>query len=117
MARLTSEMRSRLDALLVAAPVTEGEEEELPLSLLRLDPGPVGVESALSEIAKLRSLRAIGLPTDLFQGYTPKLVERLRRRIAAESPSHIRQHPQAIRMTLLAALVVQRTRGASPMLW
>ncbi len=34
----------------------EGEEEEaLPLSLLRLDPGPVGVESALSEIAKLRS--------------------------------------------------------------
>jgi hypothetical protein len=44
----------------VAEPVAEGEEEEeLPLSLLRLDPGPVGVESALSEIAKLRALRAI----------------------------------------------------------
>jgi hypothetical protein len=63
------------------------------------------VENALSEIAKLRSLRAIGLPPDLFAGYTPKLVERLRRRIAAESPSHIRQHPPAIRMTLLAALI------------
>jgi Domain of unknown function (DUF4158) len=111
LARLTPEMQSRLDALLVSAPATEGEEEEeLPLNLLRLDPGPVGVESALSEIAKLRSLRAIGLPVDLFQGYTPKLVERLRRRIAAESPSHIRQHPQAIRLTLLAALVVQRTQ-------
>lgn len=111
MARLTSEKQNRLDALLVAAPVTEGEEEEeLPLNLLRLDPGPVGVESALSEIAKLRSLRAIGLPPDLFQGYAPKLVERLRRRIAAESPSHIRQHPQAIRMTLLAALVFQRAQ-------
>ena len=36
----------------------EEEEEELPLNLLRLDPGSVGVESALSEIAKLRSLRA-----------------------------------------------------------
>ncbi|MBV9689585.1 MAG: hypothetical protein JO202_07725 [Ktedonobacteraceae bacterium] len=47
---------------------------------------------------------------DLFQGYTPRLVEWLRRRIAAESPSHIRQHPQAIRLTLLAALVVQRTQ-------
>jgi len=104
-------MQSYLDALLVSAPATEEEEEEeLPLNLLRLDPGPVGVESALSEIAKLRSLRAIGLPADLFQGYTPKLVERLRRRIAAESPSHIRQHPQAIRMTLLAALVFQRTQ-------
>ena len=64
----------------------------------------------LREIAKLRSLRAIGLPSDLFQGYAPKLVERLRRRIAAESPSHIREHPQAIRMTLLAALVFQRSQ-------
>jgi TnpA family transposase len=109
--RLTPEMQERLDALLVAVPVTEGEEEEeLPLSLLRLDPGPVGVESALSEISKLRSLRAISLPSDLFAGYAPKLVERLRRRITAESPSHIRQHPQAIRLTLLAALVFQRTQ-------
>jgi hypothetical protein len=91
-ARLAPEVQDRLDAFLVAVPVAEGEEgEELPLSLLRLDPGPVGVESALSEIAKLRSLRAIGLSPDLFQGYAPKLVERLRRRITAESPSHIRQ--------------------------
>ncbi len=109
-ARLTPEMQQRLDALLVAESEASGEEEELPLTLLRLDPGPVGVESALTEIAKLRSLRAIGLPPDLFEGYAPKLVERLRRRIAAESPSHIRQHPQAIRMTLLAALVFQRTQ-------
>jgi hypothetical protein len=109
-ARLALEVQDRLDVLLVAEPDTEEEEDELPLSLLRRDPGPVGVESALSEIAKLRSLRAIGLPLDLFQGYTPKLVERLRRRIAAESPSHIREHPRAIRMTLLAALVFQRTQ-------
>ncbi|WP_201394212.1 hypothetical protein [Ktedonobacter sp. SOSP1-52] len=48
--------------------MTEGEEEEeLPLNLVRLDPGPVGVENALLEIAKLRSLRAIGLPPDLFK--------------------------------------------------
>src|SRR3989442_6342586 len=103
--------RLRCRAALVSTPATEGEEEEeLPLSLLRLDPGPVGVERALAEIAKLRALRAIGLPSDLFEGYAPKLVERLRRRVAAESPSHIRQHPQAIRMTLLAALVFQRTQ-------
>jgi len=110
-ARLAPEVQQHLDALLVAEPPAEGEEEELPLSLLRLDPGPVGVESALAEIAKLRALRAIGLPSDLFEGYAPKLVERLRGRVAAESPSHIRQHPQAIRMTLLAALVFQRTKA------
>ncbi|GHO71214.1 hypothetical protein KSC_101060 [Ktedonobacter sp. SOSP1-52] len=111
MALLAPEVQDRLDALLVAPPVAEGEEEEeLPLSLLRLDPRPVGVESALSEIAKLRALRAIGLPIDLFQRYAPKLVEHLRRRIAAKSPSHIRQHPPAIRMTLLAALIFQCTQ-------
>ena len=110
-ARLAPDVQERLDALLVAEPGASGEEEEaFPLSLLRLDPGPVGVERALAEIAKLRSLRAIGLPLDLFQGYAPRLVERLRRRITAESPSHIRQHPQAIRMTLLSALVFQRTQ-------
>ncbi len=110
LARLAPAVQDRLDALLVAVPDASGEEEELPLSLLRLDPGPVGVESALSEIAKLRALHAIGLPADLFAGYPPRLVERLRRRVAAESPSHIRQHPQAIRMTLLAALVFQRSQ-------
>jgi hypothetical protein len=109
MARLTPETQNRLDALLVSALVTKGEEE-LPLNLLRLDPGPASVESALSEMAKLRSLRAIGLPADLFQGYTPKLVERLRRRIAAESPFHIRQQRQANGLGMLAALVVQRTQ-------
>jgi hypothetical protein len=51
-AHLTLEVQERQDALLVAHPVAEGEEEEtLPLSLLRLDLGPVGVESSLSEIA------------------------------------------------------------------
>jgi Domain of unknown function (DUF4158) len=108
-ARLAPDVQKRLDALLVASPDVE-EEEELPLSLLRHDPGPVGVESAMNEIAKLQSLRAIGLSPDLFEGYPPRLVERLRRRIAAESPSHIREHPYAIRMTLLAALVFQRTQ-------
>jgi hypothetical protein len=102
LARLAPEVQDQLDALLVTESGAE-EEEELPLSLLRRDPGPVGVDSAMNEITKLRALRAIGLPPDLFQGYTPKLVERLRRRIAAESPSHIREHPPAIRLTLFHA--------------
>jgi hypothetical protein len=42
-ARLAPEVQQRLDALLVAEPEASGEEEELPLTLLRLDPGPVGV--------------------------------------------------------------------------
>lgn len=97
-ARLPPETQARLDALLVLD--AESEEEELPLNLVRRDPGPVGVESATSEITQLQSLRAIGFPPDLFAGYPPKLVERLRRRLTAESPSHLRNHPQAISMTL-----------------
>lgn len=39
-ARLAPDVQNRLDALLVASPDAE-EEEELPLSLMRHDPGPV----------------------------------------------------------------------------
>src|SRR5260370_30381131 len=65
--RLVPDVQSRLDALLIAEPDAE-EEEELPLGLIRHDPAPVGVESAMREIAKLQPLRAIGLPSHLFQG-------------------------------------------------
>jgi hypothetical protein len=69
-ARLSADVQTRLDALLIVEPDLQ-DEEEFPLSLMRRDPGPVGVESAMNEIAKLKSLRAIGLPSELFHGYPP----------------------------------------------
>ncbi len=58
-----------------------------------------------------RPSRYVLLP-DLFEGYTPKLIERLRRWIAAESPSHIReQSPRYLRDAAKARLIL--TNGAT----
>jgi hypothetical protein len=37
---------------------------------LKSDPGRLGLESLLEEIVKLRRARALGLPADLFGGYS-----------------------------------------------
>lgn len=57
--RLDVEMRERLDAL-----IADGGEGT-PFARLAADPGRVGLESLLAEIAKLEVLRALALPPDL----------------------------------------------------
>lgn len=63
-----------------------------------------------TEIDKLLAVRAIGLPRDLFIDVAPKVVTGWRARAAVESPSHLRKHPVALRVTLLAALLHERER-------
>lgn len=84
------------------------EAERLAFHELKADPGRTSLDSILTEIAKLRAIRQIGLPTDLFQGISPKLVARFRQRAAAEPPRELRAHPAPIRYTLLAALCFLR---------
>jgi hypothetical protein len=80
------------------------DEEPVTLHTLRMDPGQVGVETELKEVAKLRQIRALGLPKDLFSHLSPKVLRFYRQRASAEAPSHLRAHPDQIRFTLLAAL-------------
>jgi hypothetical protein len=84
------------------------EAERLAFHELKADPGRTSLDGILTEIAKLRAIRQIGLPTDLFQGISPKLVARFRQRAAAEPPRELRAHPAPIRYTLLAALCFLR---------
>ncbi|PSB00454.1 Tn3 family transposase [Merismopedia glauca] len=79
-------------------------------AFLKTDPGPVGLESFLSEIEKLKRIRSMGLPSDLFEGIAPKIIKTYRHRAATETPYHLRQHPEAIRCTLMAAFCVQRSQ-------
>src|SRR5204862_476936 len=53
---------------------------------LKADPGRIGVDSMLREIAKLQRLRQItaALPPNLFAGVSPKLLQRYRDRVASE---------------------------------
>jgi hypothetical protein len=70
---------------------------------LKTDPGPAGLESVLAETAKLRRLRALGLPADLFAEVAPKARRAYRQRVQVEEPYELRRHPEPLRSTLLGA--------------
>ena len=111
-ARLPSAALAEMDALLdttrLAEASTFAETGDMPLHTLKADPGRIGLESVLAEIAKLQRLRRVGLPADLFRDVAPKLVATYRQRAAAEPPRELRAHAARIRYTLLAALCVLR---------
>lgn len=117
--RLTVESIERIVALVAGADQddagstgsgTEGEDAPPVLAKVKEAPGNVSLETMLTEIDKLLAVRAIGLPQDLFIDVAPKVVTGWRARAAVESPSHLRTHPVALRVTLLAALLHERER-------
>lgn len=114
---LSKENLAEIDILLITEHSLNAEEKQDSLKLktsefafLKTDPGPVGLESFLTEIEKLKRIRGIGLPLDLFEGISPKLIKTYRHRAATETPYLLRQHPSAIRYTLMAAFCVQRAQ-------
>ena len=117
--RLSPAIRERLDELLGSA---EGEgdpsvADEVPgsapaaLLTLRGNPGRPSLASMQEELAKLELIRRIDLPADLFNHASPRDLERCRRRVAVEAPHELRRHPDAARITWLAAFVYLRARS------
>jgi len=100
--QLDAGMRERLDALLADAGEGTG------FARLAADPGRVGLESLLAEIAKLDRLRGLALPPDLLRGAHPEQIKRFRRRAAIETAWELRRHPERIRLPLLAFWCVPR---------
>src|SRR5664279_4244797 len=78
--------------------------------LIKSVPGNVSLDSMLTETRKLRAVREVGLPAGLFAGVAPKVVAGWRARAAVESGSHLREHPDTVKLTLLAALLHSRQR-------
>lgn len=114
---LSKETMAKIDILLTTEDSENTEKKQNSLKLrtsefafLKTDPGPVGMTSFLTEIEKLKQIRGIGLPLDLFQERSPKLIKTYRHRAATETPYLLRQHPPAIRYTLMAAFCVQRAQ-------
>ena len=116
--RLSAAAATRLTAMIAVDPddadpeEEQGAEAEGPalLALIKSDPGNVSLESMLIEITKLLAVRAVALPAELFADAAPKVVAGWRARAAVEAPSHLRTHPEPLRLTLLAALVHTRER-------
>ena len=80
------------------------------LARLKDDAGAVKIDTVLEELAKLKQLRALNLPADLFRRVPAKFVAHYRQRAASEKPRELRRHPPDVRTTLLAALCWQRQR-------
>jgi TnpA family transposase len=70
---------------------------------LKRDPGPLSLESVLTEMSKLTRIRQLGLPAALFADVPPKVLQHYRQRAATEPPRELRRHADAVRATLLAA--------------
>ena len=113
--------RERMDALLTRTLQASDDEDDMAaleeetsapdqvtFSMLKTNPGPVGVETILTELAKLRVLHAWVLPPTLFAGVSPQVLSRYRERAATETLHELRRHPEATRSTLLAAFCWQR---------
>ncbi|MEL7079389.1 MAG: Tn3 family transposase [Cyanobacteria bacterium J06648_1] len=79
-------------------------------AFLKTDPGAVGLDSFLTEIKKLKLIRAVDLPPDLFTGISEKLLKTYRNRASTESPYDLRQHKDSIRYTLMAVFCTQRAQ-------
>ena len=66
--------------------------------------------SVQDELAKLELIRRLELPADLFDHALPQELERYRQRVAIEAPYELRRHPEAARLTWLAAFAHLRGR-------
>ena len=115
-AQLSPATRTALDAL-VQTEASENKTDQLPLFPVRSElaavrdgAGAVKVETVLEEIDKLKKLRALHLPENLFRDVPGKLVAHYRQRAATEPPRELRRHPPEMRYTLLASLCWQRQR-------
>jgi Domain of unknown function (DUF4158) len=74
------------------------------LADLRSDPGPLGLDTLLAEIAKLSTVRALGLDETVFAGTSDRIVAAWRARAARMYPSDFTDCGEPLRYTLLAAL-------------
>jgi hypothetical protein len=93
--QLGLEVRLRLQALLVC---------DGALAEVKADPGPLGLETLLGEIEKLKTVQRLGLPQDLFAEISDRLVAAWRSRAARMFPSDFAECAEPVRYTLLAVL-------------
>lgn len=120
--QLSSSVRNNLDELLTTILDTDDLKEQeqtknttphntpSPLAILKSDPGRLGLDSLISEAAKLEQLRQLELPADLFQGISNKVLQIYKQRVAVEPPRELRRHPDNQRYTLMSAFCWLRTQ-------
>ena len=106
---LSSTTLERMDALIQIQESVGDEGEWTAWQTLKSDPGKAGLESVKEAVARLQTVREIGLPEVLFKDIPPKLLERYAKRAAVEEPFELRRHTTPLRATLMAAFLNLRS--------
>ena len=86
------------------------DPEEIPLNQLKEEAGGVSLNSLSAELSKLEIVQKVALPEDLFSHLCESIVDRYRLRVATETLTEVRRHPDPIRYTLLAAFCWVRSQ-------
>ena len=107
--RLSGQSVARLLALIGTGDDGEDEDPDL-LRMIKAAPGPVSLASMLAETGKLTAIGSFGLPEDLFRDVAPRVLKEWRDQAMTESPSHLRDHADDLKVALLAALLSCRRR-------
>ncbi|MGH3843499.1 MAG: Tn3 family transposase [Pseudonocardiaceae bacterium] len=102
--RVPAEVIARLEELITVDDTDAVGGRRSFLQELKEDPGPVQLDTLLSEISKLERVKAIGLPVGLFGDVSEKVVAGWRARAMAMYPSDFAAAAAPVRVTLLAAL-------------
>ncbi|MGH3671466.1 MAG: Tn3 family transposase, partial [Pseudonocardiaceae bacterium] len=112
--RIPDAVGARMYALVAEASDDPAEPDQADgrevFAQIRTDPGNVSLPTCETETAKLAAIRAVGLPATLFADVSPKVVGAWRSRVAMETPSLLRGHPEPVGLTLLAAYLRCRER-------
>lgn len=86
------------------------DSDRMTFRRINMGPGRASRASLEEEIKKLKELRMLELPGDLFKHIPPKISRKYRMRVVSERLTEIRRHPPEIRYTLLAAFFWSRSR-------
>ena len=102
---LSQEVRTALDQLLLVIP----GESQSRFEQLKAEPSAPGVKHLQEEIAKLQTLRALGVPAEALGVIPFKVLQILKRRAHNEHAGEMRAHPAPIRYALMACFIHART--------
>nr|WP_188433659.1 Tn3 family transposase [Kroppenstedtia guangzhouensis] len=114
---LSSTSISRMDAMIddwadAEDEVTEEQGSEEPERMtfrkINMGPGRANRKNLEDEIKKLKELRMLELPNDLFKNVPPKILRKYRLRVVSEKLVEIRRHPPEVRYTLLSTFFWSR---------
>lgn len=115
--KLSSESISIMDSLIDNLSIYENNETDcnttdtnLSFSDLRSDSGRIGIDSVLKEIMKLKMIRQINLPDNLFNDIPQKVLKKYKQRVVSEDLRELRRHPEHSRYTLLSVFFWLRCR-------